>query len=176
MTAAHGQDGKRSLGRTHKPEGTVQSVLKKKHEGLTLNKNADPVGPADTVDQSSFIKALARAVSCVGQDERQRMCAALTAQGAEPVPLGRTSLSPQHPSALQQGHTSNTALCGLATSANLETAGPNFVFGYSGILLSVCCLTRSSCAADWVIPLCSLLISLLSAMPHSQGGNSWTSS
>lgn len=69
------------------------------------------------------------------------MCAALTAQGAEAVPLGRASLSPLHPSTAV-----STALCGLATSVSLETAGPNVVFGYSGILLSVCCVMGSSCA------------------------------
>lgn len=74
------------------------------------------------------------------------MCAGLTALEDEPVPLGRASLSPLHPSALQRGHTSSTAFCGLATQLSLETAGPNFVFRYSGILLSVCCVTRSSCA------------------------------
>lgn len=64
MAAAPAQDGERALGRTQKPgaDGTIQSVLKKKHKGLTLNKNADPVGPADALDQSSGTRALARAV------------------------------------------------------------------------------------------------------------------
>lgn len=95
MAAAHVQGGERALGRTQEPgaDGTVQSVLKEKHKGLTLSKNADPAGPADTLDQSSYTRALARAVRGVGWAERQRMCAGLTAQGTEPVPLGRTSLS-----------------------------------------------------------------------------------
>lgn len=148
MAAAHVQDGERALGRTQEPgaDDTVQSILKKKHKGLPLHKNADAVGPVDTGDQSSYIRALARAVSCVGQDEKQRMCAGLTAKGAEPVPLGRASLSSLHPGALRQGHTSSTALCGLATQLSLKAAGLNFVFRYSGILLSVCCVTRNSCA------------------------------
>lgn len=66
--------------------------------------------------------------------------------GAEPVPLGRASLSPLHPSALQQGHASGTALCGLAAQGSLETAGLTLEFRYSGILLSACCVRRSSCA------------------------------
>lgn len=112
-----------------------------------MHKNADAVGPVDTVDQSSYIRALARAVSCVGWDEKQRIRAGLTAKGAEPVPLGRASLSSLHHGALHRGHTSSTALCGLATQLSLKTAGPNFVFRYSGILLSVCCVMRNSCAA-----------------------------
>lgn len=148
MPAAHGQDVKRALGTTQEPgaDSTVQSILKTTHKGLTVNKNADPVGAADTLDQSCSSRALAGAVGCVGQDQRRRMCAGLPAQGAEPVALGRAGLSPLHPRALQQGHTSSTALCALAAQVSLETAGLNFVFGYSGILLSVCCVTRSSCA------------------------------
>lgn len=57
-----------------------------------MNKNADAAGPADTVGQSSYSRALAGAVGCVGQEDRQRMS----------VVLGRAALSPLHPRALQQ--------------------------------------------------------------------------
>lgn len=55
MAAAHVQDGEKALGRTREPgaDDTVPCVLKNKHEGLTLNKNA-----IQSIQQTFWITAV----------------------------------------------------------------------------------------------------------------------